>query len=246
MIRKLAALAVTTAAAAYLCAPAAAQAPQSGRQAQPQQGQAREGAAPQGQAQPPQIDRAKMEGYLGSQAYVNLLQQAMMEAEKSQPTECKTVAATKRIGLALMAPITFDGAQPSQGAWWDRLEADRCGKKATYNLLVTHRPGEGSRAAPLLMGTTNADPVLQQDARSVVLDTAANAPGKNKCKEHQIETTQFQGPEKPPQGQQRPVAWTELWTVRGCGRQVPIQVRFQPTPQGTAISARVVTPAKKR
>jgi hypothetical protein len=96
------------------------------------------------------------------------------------------------------------------------------------------------------MGTTKADPVLQRDAKSVAMDTAAAAPGKNKCKEHRIENTQFQGPEKPPQGQARsgPAAWTELWTLRGCGRQVPVQIRFAPTPQGTAISARLPNPAR--
>ena len=227
--------------------------------AQAQQGQARQGQAGQSprqdqapkaqQSQPraaAQPDRAKMEAYLGSEAYLKLLQQAMLDAEKDQSKPCDNVQGTKRIGLAILAPIKFDGAEPSEGTWWDRLEAKRCGTIATYNLLVTHRPGEGSRSAPLLMGTTKADPILQRDAKSVAMDTAATAPGKNKCKEHKIENTRFQGPEKAPQGQAQPgaVAWTELWTLRGCGRNVPVQIRFAPTPQGTAISARLASPAK--
>ncbi len=252
----LTALSVVLSISAGTALPASAQAPQGqARQGQaPQagaaQGQPRQGGGSQAESsQPrgaPQPDRAKMEGYLGSQAYITLLQQAMLDAEKAQATPCNSVTGTKRIGLAILAPITFEGDQPTQGTWWERFEADRCGKPATYNILVTHRPGEGSRAAPLLMGTTKADPILQRDAKSVALDTAAAAPGKNKCKEHKIENTQFQGPEKLPQGQTRsgPPAWTELWTLRGCGRQVPVQLRFAPTPQGTAISARLPSASK--
>lgn len=271
MMRTLTAFTLALAAAAFTSLPAAAQTPQGqARQGQAPQGQAPQGPAPQGQApqrqapqgqapqgqapqgQTPQAqgsvqpDRAKMEAYLGSPAYLSLLQQAMLDAEKGQTTPCANVTGTKRIGLAVMAPIAFEGAQPKQGTWWDRLEADRCGKPMTYNLLVTHRPGEGSRAAPLLMGTTKADPILQRDAKPVVMEMAATAPGKNKCKEHKIENTLFQGPEKPAQGEPQPgaAAWTELWTTRGCGRQVPVQVRFAPTPQGTAISARLANAAR--
>ena len=190
-------------------------------------------------------DRIRLTRYVESAGYLDLLQRAMAAAEAVQPVPCNEIIGRKRQSLTPIEPIVFKGDVPTHGVWWDRLEAKRCGSPAVYNILVSHSRTEGPKAVPLLMGTTEADPVLLRDTVWLATETASQVFWDPGCPALVVESTAFYEGDRishPTAHPDRNMIWRELWTVYGCGPRVLVEMRFESTTAGMKVEARLAAP----
>ena len=88
--------------------------------------------------------------------------------------------------------------------------------------------------APLLPGTTHADPLLQKDAVTYVVIAAGGS--EKDCDANFIEQTEFLKSGGKPLDGAKGSPWDELWTLRGCSHKAQVVVHFIPDRTGTTIS----------
>jgi hypothetical protein len=141
---------------------------------------------------------------------------------------------SKTVGI--YHPPTFDGAgAPTSGAWRQGVREEGCGAHRLLNVLAFVKGPKTLVLAPLLPGTTHADPLLQRDGVHYAV-LAAGIPEKN-CSIGYVADTQFQQSETPPATGGIGAPWKELWTLVSCARTVQISMRFIPDSTGTQIVA---------
>jgi hypothetical protein len=170
------------------------------------------------------------------------VQDAVIRYSKALPGGCADIRFDPQFTVVPFAPLKFsaDGKTLTGGIWKEQLRATACGTARTFNILSTAR-GDGTIArAPLLIGTTRADPLLQRDA-SVQATMAGGVQGPSSCKDISVIDTAFvdhTGPalfKGPPRRDMRP--WEEKWTVHVCGTQITVLLKFVPDERGTGITA---------
>ena len=172
------------------------------------------------------------------------------------PDRCATVKpADGNFWIAVVAPVSFakkDGRLvPSEGAWVAHLNADVCGTRRQLNVLSIAGGNGAVDLQPLYRGTTLADPVLQRDASTSVIELAnmlANGPRTQDCKSPVIVDTRFIAIEDKPQPGvqpgQNPYAWHEVWTVDLCGTPFEAAIDFVPDSTGTGFNVHAPRGAK--
>ncbi len=136
---------------------------------------------------------------------------------------------------------TFDAAgKPVSGVWQATTKMEGCGQSRLLNVFYMASNGRLMRTATL-PGTTIADPYLQRDGLTYAATGMAALAPKD-CNDVDVLDTTFEGfqPGKPIAGQPGRVAqsWTEKWTVRACGVEGIVRMRFTPDARGTSITVR--------
>lgn len=151
--------------------------------------------------------------------------------------ECKTKYLIKPMAAIVIKPIEFaEGKQnPQKGVWMSRYQFERCGDKKVYNaLFFADANGETPVSRSFFAGTTNAGPLLVEDAiKSAVLGAAARA-GIKDCKGAEVfdmrvtekSHTVVEG-EKNFTG-----VWKENWTFLMCGSTAEVEMTFIPDANG--------------
>jgi hypothetical protein len=131
----------------------------------------------------------------------------------------------------------------ADGAWIDRIRGAGCEAHRHFNIFTIVKNSEVKRVA-LLPGDTRADPLLQRDAQTGVVqrltvDLRDCAP-EQRQKFHIVDTRVdriagplAEDPQRPPR-ERRP--WKETWVVAVCGKVLELPVHFVPDRTGTTYT----------
>ncbi|MEO5374779.1 MAG: hypothetical protein H7840_10935 [Alphaproteobacteria bacterium] len=152
---------------------------------------------------------------------------------------CAETYDIRPLTIAVLTALEYPegAAHPTTGAWQYRFEARRCGKVRLFNLMMIARAGEVPSATMLPPGKTVASPLAMRSAMDLAVASIGSGQGKG-CKEINVLNTDVDVPAKKPGA-----AWTERWTMRACGKDVPLTLHFAPDDKGGTA---VTLPAAKK
>jgi len=153
---------------------------------------------------------------------------------------CTKDALIKPGSLILLQPIVFPvgSAHPREGAWQQRFEFERCDGPRTYNAIFLASPGSAPQSKLLPPGNTNASLLLLHDATTAAKMAASiklkPQPDGKKCHNIELIGTELTNPphEVTENGKTIQGAWSEAWTLNGCGSVVTVSADFVPNNQG--------------
>jgi hypothetical protein len=168
--------------------------------------------------------------YIKSPAHLQAVAAAISAFEPGAlAATCKPVKPVKGRSWKPVEDPVFEpfAVAPKTAAWQESWDVSACGKTVIRNVGFVARPGEGVTPLPMFPGESLADLKLQEEAGQIALDTVA--PGALKCQEGHIQVIDSMVTDRAEAAQNR---WTEQWIAAGCGRIVPIFVRFSPGPKG--------------
>jgi hypothetical protein len=186
-----------------------------------------------------QIDAAKFQKYLNSDAHQALISKTYAAVPKAIFEPCQNIASrgSKSIPLSMIA-FGADG-NPATGSWKQQFPMEACGEKIVLNFYFIAKDGKinGVVGAP---GDTRGTVLLQRDT---VMYAQMGAKRKMPdCSALNIKNTRFEGFGTPdgldpgPNAKFRP--WWETWTMIGCGQTVEVPIVYQPDTTGTTIIQR--------
>jgi hypothetical protein len=139
-------------------------------------------------------------------------------------------------GVAIFAPPAADqSGAVRRGAWKQSVREQGCGQDRILNVLVVVRGPKTLATAPLLPGTTHADPTLERDAARYAWIAAQPAMGD--CKSGYIAETRYIGTSGVVPGSGARSVWREMWHLVACGRNLNVPLLFTPDTSGTTIAA---------
>ncbi|MTJ82964.1 MAG: hypothetical protein F8N37_18425 [Telmatospirillum sp.] len=121
------------------------------------------------------------------------------------------------------------------GAWKQVVREQGCGASRLLNVLVFVQSEGSVSAAPILPGTTRADPQLQKDGVGHALAAAGGR--EENCKVGYVSDTRFIDQEASAVEGGRSPPWRELWTLMSCTRWMEVPMLFIPDQGGTTIVA---------
>ena len=169
-------------------------------------------------------DQGAFDRFVGSTDHLSRAAAAALAADAQMPPACGRRTVSDRSAVEPQTDARFDNgpAQPTAGAWWERWQVVRCGETRTVNLhFVADRGGISVDVG--VPGGTLAQPLLQQDAVEVLgpfVDATLAA-----CQDLAVVDSEVV---EPPPGGSAPSAWTERWTLLGCGEEGSVTIRFRP------------------
>jgi hypothetical protein len=183
---------------------------------------------------------ARLNRYLGSQEYANIVVSRALEADRLRKTGCDQPKALRHtLQNVLEAPrFAADSNAPVAGVWIDRVDIDRCGTTIAENMLVIVDKGT-MNIARLLPGITKAGPLLQRDAMQPALAAAtvkkdkAEKAGPKPCPDREgvtVADTSFLRERIPivndAAGRMTAGAWDETWIFLFCAQEIPVLIHF--------------------
>lgn len=133
----------------------------------------------------------------------------------------------------LQRGTVLPSGQADGTVWEESVPGHACGESRDYRALIVLRAG-GGQIQPLLPGDGWAGPLLERDTM-VQVAAAAAIYTHDRCPVDVIRTHLTEG--KPSTNPKAP--WTELWTVRSCGKQFGLPVTFTPDESGGGTSMSV-------
>ena len=169
-------------------------------------------------------DQETFDRFVGSADHLSRAAAAALAADAAMPPACGDRAVGERLAVAPQAAPRFDDgpAQPTGGAWWERWQVERCGETRTLNLhFVADRAGISVDVG--VPGETRAQPLLQQGAVDVLAPFAGDTLAA--CADFAVVNSRVT---VPPADGGPTAAWTERWTLLGCGREGDVTIRFHP------------------
>lgn len=151
--------------------------------------------------------------------------------------DCKGPFNIQPAGLFLLKQIIFPEGNPHPvaGAWQHRYVFERCGKRMTYNAVFVARPGDKPEVRSHVPGDTNASALLLADTLKGATPAALLRLAKRtkECKQAELIDTRLAHPPRATAGTDKPVGhWEEIWTFRGCGRDIELPITFTPDGKG--------------
>ncbi|MGQ0677302.1 MAG: hypothetical protein ACT4N4_14625 [Rhodospirillales bacterium] len=174
------------------------------------------------------VEQAKRyEEYIQSRPYLGYVEARLNEMEPPPlKAECPAIKVMGRETSFMVKDVRFaPGAyMPHAGQWVDRLSVDRCGKRATRNILIAVREKEKLTPAALIPGRTATSPLLQRDAMRAAVVAARVKSG---CQDEMFVV------DSAIDGRFQPGApWREDWTFMGCKATVVVGIAFTPDGRG--------------
>lgn len=143
---------------------------------------------------------------------------------------CEEEYQVEQVALFIGTPIEWPplSARPTKGAWLYRFKAVRCGETKLYNIGAIVQD-EKLTIGLLPPGNTITTPLM---ASNLVPQLKQTSKDSLDCRDvHVFDTVVLSPPPAGPDG--APDApWTEAWTLRGCGRDITMQVRLTPDGAG--------------
>ena len=169
-------------------------------------------------------DQQAFDRFVGSTDHLSRAAAAALAADAQMPPACgrRTVGGRSAVEPQTDARFENGPAQPTAGTWWERWQVARCGETRTVNLHFVAAGGDISVDVGVPGGTL-AEPLLQQDAVEVLepfVDATLAA-----CQDLAVVDSAVV---EPPAGQPSRSAWSERWTLFGCGREGSVTIRFRP------------------
>ncbi|HYF24094.1 MAG TPA: TonB family protein [Caulobacteraceae bacterium] len=186
---------------------------------------------------PPTAPAARTEGVEGRPQvfmafgdYAEWLHQTVAENEARETgaacPETKTRSLAWRALPHAEAPAALVAARgPSYAVVSERVRVEGCGRARTVNLVVTGPPDYHARFGR--PGYGRADPRTDEQVMllrgEMVRAFHGLQPMCDPLRDREVEVTREPD---------REGAWTERWTLEGCGRSFPVEAAFRPGPGG--------------
>lgn len=149
---------------------------------------------------------------------------------------CKSQYQVRPSATLVLSPIAFaqGKADPVKGVWLSRYQLERCGESKVYNALFSARDGQAPASRPFFPGSTNAGPVLVNDAMRAAVSTATTAGVPQGCKNAFVYDMRVTQPARDltEQGVTMKGVWDEMWTFSMCGKLVDVPMTFIPDANG--------------
>jgi hypothetical protein len=175
--------------------------------------------------------------YLQSEVHGRALAGAAQQQLARIPGACPNGRYERIPSISFFAPAQFDAqGNPTHGAWKESFDYVGCDSRRRFNLITVVLPGKGAQVAPLLPGTTIADPRLQKD--SILFAFTGTAALTHDCKEKLVVDTHFDawtGDVVKDAASPHARPWQETWTVWACGQAIDVPMHFTPDRTGTGI-----------
>jgi hypothetical protein len=146
---------------------------------------------------------------------------------------CKDAYKVTLQDIDVFDPLNFSEheSHPIQGVWKVAYRFERCGESKLYNtLFIADENGDFPTARIYFPGSTNADPVLVQDAMYFATVAALSGWGHKDCKEIDLFDMHVNQQPYPvaEEGRAREEIWNETWTFRVCGQMTDVDMTFFP------------------
>jgi hypothetical protein len=136
-------------------------------------------------------------------------------------------------------PAFGDGGAPVRGIWIERVAIDRCGQRASANILSVATGGGLVQMDDLLPGATRLGANEQRDEQTVMtlfLAAKSSVPDCDDTGSLSVTDTavvsETNAVKYDDQGSIIAGNWEELWTAELCGRSVPIHLLMGPNEEG--------------
>jgi hypothetical protein len=164
------------------------------------------------------------------------------DAKLGLQQNCKAQYKATPVNLQVVSPLetAWGKADPVKGAWLVRYRLERCGEAKIYNALFVANGGKAPAARPFFPGSSNANPVLVNDAMRAALAQATAAGVPNGCKTAYVYDMQVATPARDVTEGGRMIkgVWDEVWTFSMCGELVDVPMTFTPDADGKGTSFR--------
>ncbi len=186
-------------------------------------------------------EAGRFEAFIASDAHSERAAGSAFAADASMPPDCGQRQVDRRVDTEILLMPRFAGAAaaPTEGAWMERWAVTRCGDTRQVNLHFTVARGEIT-VDVAIPGETAADPGQQLGVMQALAPYARDALGG--CADFAVVDSRLSSLPAgsiPAQGSEDPIAWSESWSVAGCGAARRFLIRFQP---GEARSLVRITP----
>jgi hypothetical protein len=174
------------------------------------------------------------ETFLHSDLYHSYIDQAFNMIEPpTLKAECPQLKALEFNVYSPIQPVSVTGSgedhRVSAGAWVAHPVFDRCGKRVKRRALLQVQPDGTIRPIALLPGDFRGDLTLERDARRIIFPGMMAKLG---CKDSKdffiIDVTR--------QSETTDGGWLEVWTGRGCGKDVTADVTYDRHADGIVVT----------
>jgi hypothetical protein len=169
--------------------------------------------------------------YLSSLTYSSFLADKVLAYDRAMPPRCnnRKLTGDRRLFSVTELPAFIKTRKvPIAGAWAERVQVERCGRKVWHNVYMRATKKRGLNAVVGFPGHSLTSLSLQFRAgRAFLIRARKVAP---KCKRFDIVATRVA---KRPARRGGP--WTEIWTAWVCGRMVTRPIRFVPRGKRVAV-----------
>lgn len=171
------------------------------------------------------------DAFLRSPGHLERAAGSALAADAGIAPQCGQRTIDRRLDTEVLLMPRFAGSHGglSEGSWMERWAVRRCGVTRHVNLHFTVAVSGEIRVDVAIPGDTVADPEQQAGAMQALSAFAVDELGG--CGDYAVtDSAIFDSPFGGvlPQGSGEPTAWTESWTVQGCGRSEDFLVRFRP------------------
>jgi hypothetical protein len=192
----------------------------------------------------------KTAAYLFSPPMLDVMRRLGLEQDKKfgLQQDCISQRNVQPFSSLLLSPIDFpdNAPHPTQGAWFSRYRFERCGEAKLYNVLfIANRDGTAPTARTYYPGATIASPGLINDAMPSVVSGALARSGRKHCKDVDVFDMRVTEPTHDIIEGNKTFrnVWSEVWTLRLCGKMNDVAVTFIPDDHGgTTFSSGPATP----
>lgn len=171
----------------------------------------------------------QFKAYLASFTYSTFLAEKVLAYDAAMPPRCthRKLTGDRRLFSVTELPA-FVGTRkvPIAGAWAERVQVERCGRKVWHNVYLKASKKRGLNAVVGFPGRSLTRLNDQLRAGRAFLKQARKVAPR--CKRFDVIATRLaKRPAK------RGAPWTEIWTAWVCGRTVTRPIRF--TPRGRKL-----------
>lgn len=176
----------------------------------------------------------KFKAYLGSLTYSTFIAEKVLAYDKAMPPRCNNRQLTgdrRLFSVSELPAFVKTRKVPVAGAWAERVQVERCGRKVWHNVYLRATKRRGLRAVVGFPGHTLAALNLQLRVGRAFLRKAHAV--KPHCRRFEVVNTRVV---RPPAKASSP--WTEMWTAWVCGELVTRPIRFTPTPKHISFRVR--------
>ena len=163
--------------------------------------------------------------------------------EAGLSTHCEAITSdwSKATHLVYGKPQAGTDGGLVNATWVETVPGLACGEARRYRVLVIIRSGKAS-VISVLPGDSYASPQLQRDAQLPLAGAVVGVVLKGqKCPVDVLDTNLVGSA---PTASKQP--WSELWTVRACGKRMSVPIQFVPDAVGDGtsihIESKTVTP----
>jgi hypothetical protein len=151
---------------------------------------------------------------------------------------CPSAAYKVESRLVVYRAPEFDASGMVAGEWKETVAERGCGASRLLNVLAVVRRPKSLALAPLLPGTTRANPPLQKEGeRRAVLAMGGMEKG---CALGYVADTAFDRAETAPANGGKTPPWEEIWTLVTCTKETRVALTFTPEASAVSIAVRVI------